>query len=387
MTKRQRITKSDTSGEKVKELTNLEVQEVSIVDRPANRREFLVTKRAGGRSMRPASAAEVAAESVTKTDEPVTAPAINAEDPAAVIAPAAKADEPAPVIAPATKADEPATKADEPAPAAAAKAEAAATPVDTSPPAPATPEAVVDKIKAQVVAGIEAIVQRLDKFRSDVDTSPVYSDGVPSAVFDHIWYLRCMLDEFYNVGGPQWEMATAFGDAEITKSVEAAKKGHKAITGARVVKLRAVFKALGYAHGDLDSLLKELDTEIAAATAAVAATGDPSLSFAKSDTTEPVVAPATTVAPAPVASPAPAALSAEDAGRIAKLEGDLAKALETINKSNDTITSLQTKLDSVAEVRQDSRQLSLDPAASNHGNLIWPADLAAVPVVRKGRQF
>src|SRR6185369_2146355 len=169
----------------------------------------------------------------------------------------------------------------------------------TAPPAtPIAPAAVVDRVKAALLAGIDAINQRMTSFRAAVETDPAtYSaSGTPGVLFDHVWYVRAMLDALFDIGGPCWEIETA---ADMAKA-QGVKKGHKAITGARVAKMRGIHKAMSYACKDMGGLIDELGTD------EEETAPKEELSFAKAATT--TAAPAATAAVDPAHSAALAEL-------------------------------------------------------------------------------
>jgi hypothetical protein len=150
-----------TSAEKADdvphELTNIRVEEVSLVDAPANRRKFLVTKRDkktekgvvrvidatdNDAPWAELDRADAARAKVAK--ETGDAGEVKPEPPKATEAPAAEPEPPAPAPAPAPEPDKPA-----PAP---AEDDPDKTPAPVTPPAPATPPEPATKIIEEVTA-------------------------------------------------------------------------------------------------------------------------------------------------------------------------------------------------------------------------------------------
>lgn len=372
-TKRIRVTKAAAEGvesliaaepAKVHELTSITVEEVSLVDRPANERTFLLRKKAEEEAAAAAAALQPVAESVETLD--LVAAAKAAED--------LKVKDAADKAASAKASAAPAQTAEDLV--AAAKAEitvetidgAITVSVEDAPaPTPIAPTELIDKVKAATLAGIDSIAARVAKFRSDVETgttSPYSSNGTSDALWGHIYYIKGMLDALYDIGGPSWEI-----EAATEKSVE--KAGHKSITASRVAKMSAIHKGLTYCMKDYAGLMKELTQE-----AVDSGELETDLPAGKTDKAAPAIVvvpvaatPATVVAPAPtivVQDPAIGELrSLVDTlkSTVAQQAADIAKARNVIGSSN----SLQADHENVAN------------DVPNRATVVWPADMAAAP--------
>jgi hypothetical protein len=242
--KRRRIRKSEEPG-KVHELTDMVVEEVSLVDRAANKRKFLVTKQDGAGGGSPANdnasapegetidpvaaraeldklaaqaaqdvavkdaadAAEAAAQKAAETADPPEQTAAPVETPAPVAA------SEAPVVAPAS-AEAAAAPATDPVEA----IKALAPPVKKDAAADEEAQEQVEafemsgQMKAALQGSLQAVADRLAVLRSLVDGAMEVSDpsyGVPYGVYAHIEYMCSMLYGVEALGGPEWEVAAA----------------------------------------------------------------------------------------------------------------------------------------------------------------------------------
>ena len=371
------------------ELTNIDTREISLVDAAANRRKFLLTKRE--RSMRAPTDTEKAAEEAAKAAEE-----------------AAKAAEEATAAEEAAKAAA-ATAVEEAAKAAAATAakEAAPIAVEIEPSPSSAPQATIDNVKAAILAGIDKISERLNKFREDVNASEATgTDGFPSAVWDHAGYIRAMLEELYRVGGPAWDMEAAM-DAAI-KSADITK-GHKAITMARVHKLRAVHKMINYACKDMGGIMDELDAEGASLPSAGTTADEEELSFAAKAAAATAVeeaAKAAAVTAAEEAAKAAAVTDAEEAAKAAAVTAaeeaakaaapdprfaEMAKAIEDLRKMTQaqaqTIATQGAALSKAAGTIRPSAQEILSEVGTDYAKVAWPRDMASTVGTRKGHGF
>lgn len=427
MATNQRIRKSETAAasavDDTFELSNIVVEEVSLVDRPANERQFLVKKNKVKRVKTATSAVETPVNDSEDLAAVGAAPAV--ENPAAAldaadamksISPAAALDAadaaklgtapaaviPGTSITPAEKA----LTADQASSALDAlakdvkKTEVTVTPeadgsvtvaVDTTPDAlpAAAPAEVIDAVKAAVVAGIDAIASRLAMFRAKVDsdtsgTSAWSMSGKPY-LYEDIDYLTSMLYALCDVGGPQWEIEAAGDAAADVDKAQGVKKGHKAITGARVAKLHAVHKALSYCMKDFGGIMKELQneeeekadatsestmqTEVGGFTEKNAST-TPATVVASAVKAATVVAP---VVPAPVSTPSIPASVQKDINDLSQSVASLAaivqKQSQELNRKRDSVqesNAIRTKTDAPRDM------------------IAWPADLAA-PAARFSR--
>ncbi len=408
---------SKASG--VFELTDLTVSEVSLVDRGANRREFLVKKKAsagargevitGAPKINPLlkNDAELAAldaadagvktgtVEASKTEAaPAAAPAV--KEAPAVVAPVDEAAELAklraavgPGVAPTKKADVTITPQEDGSVTVSVENDA---PVVTPPVAPAS---VIEAVKVATLAGIDAISERLMKLRSDVSSGATlqnWSQAGQHDLWGQSWYLKDMIDQLCYIGGPMWEIEQA-GDAamDVDKSAHDKKvaKAHKAITAARLEKMRGIHKAMIYAHNDMDKLIKELDSEAGSATDGKETpdTGtqyqpDRGSSFAKAETVTAPVA----VAAAVVKAADPELIEmkrslAEQSQMVESLRQIVAEQSATINKS-------RTAQDSNSNPVEDDVQKSRHGEADRDNlNVKWPMDLADRKVPTRGRVF
>lgn len=361
------------------ELKDMNVEEVSMVDKPANGRAFLVKKRATKKS--DAASTDTAAEEVidlaaevdkSGTAEP-EADRANAEKDAAdaaahaadLSAEGSKSEKAAPAAATVTETIDTAA-------ALAAltdgvkKTDITVSPdgdgglvvaVSDTPPEPvaAAPAEVTDKCKAAVLAGIDAIGQRLAMFRGKVEAdgsaSPWDMSGRPEICSD-VWYIRDMLDALYNIGGPAWEIEAA-GDSATDVDKAAVVKGHKAITGSRIAKMKAIHKGLSYCMKDYGALMKELDTESEQDEQDVPA--DTAMGAAK----------AAPVATSEAATAAPASVEKD----INDLRAQVSSLSKTVNVQ---ASQLAKSRDSV----QQSNSALPKEENQNRDKVIWPSDLA-----------
>ncbi len=431
--KKTRISKAATAVEAlvapaaaptVFELSNMQVEEVSIVDRPANERKFLLRKKKEEEAKKAAEAAKsagapadglivedgegidlVAAQKAADELKAKDAEAKAKDDAEKAAKAAAPAAAPVPVPAPAlAPAVESAVKATVPAVAPAAeivtdptaalnelvtatKADiTVSTPsgdvtvtVDDTPVAvPPAPQALIDKVKAATLAGIDAIAARLAKFRSDVDTGSIssYNDsGRSEALWGHVYYLKSMLEALYDIGGPSWEIESAVDAAQDVDKSADVNKAHKAINAARVKKFAAVHKCMTYAMKDFSGILKELSQDPEESNDLPADPADVATDrVGKSATPAPVVA--------PVVVPAPAVISPEILSQITEL-----------NKSvNSLKTLVATQAAEIAKARNTLNGSNVQPedellATTVPGcdTVIWPADIAAKPSMKRPR--
>lgn len=243
---------------------------------------------------------------------------------------------------------------------------------------PSLPGSVADKVKASVIAGIDAIMLRIATLRQNVVGSEgsYGASGSPSALND-IWYITDMLYALYSIGGPSWEIEQA-GDSVAKSSDGTPVQKNKLISATRVAKLKMAHVAMAYAHKDMDNVFKELDTEGGDATGEMAsqttATNGAPTNFAKAATVEP---------PKDIkADPQFIALSAE----LELSKAELAKS-KTGAEALQKIVSNQS--DIIAKARGSvapsnvSGESSPAPVAAE---VEWPRDLAA-PTVPLSKSF
>lgn len=410
---------TDKAAGQTFELTSLEVKEVSLVDRGANNRSFLVTKKAGERGSVITSSEGIKINPLLKDPEIVAKDAadagkISGAEPIVVeTVKGADTAAAAPVATAAPAVDEAAELAKlraQVTPSEAKKADVTITPqedgsvsvsVDTTPEPPVSPApaAVVEKIKAATLAGIDAISERLMALRADVSSGKLTSQWSHSGqqeVWGHTWYIRDMLDRLGDIGGPAWEIEAAGDEAmEVGKGVT---KAHKAITALRLEKMRGIHKAMIYCHNDMDKLIKELDGEAGSATDGKETpdTGtkfepDRGSSFAKAETpaAAPVVA-AAVVAPAAVTAPAAAApvVKASDP-EVAELRRAVAEQAQMV-ESLQQIVAEQSATINKSRAAQDSNAIPEENGpqiASECDTVKWPLDLADRRVPNRGKRF
>lgn len=397
------------------ELTNMEIEEVSIVDRPANERRFLLRKKKEEEAAAKAAAAaptiedgeeidlvaadkaveelkikdaahkavhdaavKEAAKAAPLTPAPATVPAAELATKAAPVAPAPAPAPAALVIDPTTALNElvTATKAD--ITVSTPSGDVTVTVADTPVAAPPAPQALIDKVKAATLAGIDAIAARLAKFRSDVDSETIssYNDsGRSEALWGHIWYIKGMLEALYDIGGASWEIEAAGDAAQDVDKAQGVKKAHKAITAARVQKFAAVHKCLTYAMKDFSGVMKELSQDPEEANDLnvdpVVAAGGVSKS-----------APAAPAVVAPVVAPVPVAptLSPEILAQITELTKSVGALKTTIATQAAEIAKARNTVNGSNAQPEDERVATNVP---EHDTVIWPADLAAKPTKRQ----
>lgn len=272
---RKRVKKSEIK----KELTDITVEEVSLVDVPANQRKFLVVKNADG------SPAEVQKEEAAPAPEP------SKEEPAVEGPPPINSsgeEKPGEEVHKEETASEPVVDA-QPAAAAVAEAPAVEAPAPEAPPAEVvksddapvyrarmganTKKAVlgiVSLLKDKLVA-LEALVSDAEEAPSEfVDWNVVYDlNYIVSLACEGAYAVECM-------SGPTWEINAA-ATAELAKSLTGLSKE------ARVEKVgRALSKdrldTLKGIHSGMDDCLKELKSFIKAHDTGVEKSAGPDLS-------------------------------------------------------------------------------------------------------------
>lgn len=369
------------------ELTNITVKEVSVVDRAANQRKFLVTKNAKNRGRNSAatttdeddidlntlpriSSAELAEKTETQkaaealatatasaVAAPVAAPvdALKALDALAVEAAAVVVVTPVVATAPTKKDDLP----------------VAVTIV--AEPEPLSPSA--EALKSAILAGIDLITTKVGEWRKAVEAADKTNtdvSGRPYCTWEYSYYLTRMINNLSDIGGPEWDVLNATIGKATTGEVT---KANKAITAARIGVLKGIHDGIQHCAGGMSKVMKELTDESADEIVAP----DASSSFAKADGPG-VVASAHVVA----AAPAIAAPSAEVSALVTKFAELSAK----VTKSDELVSSLrsivQAQATELAKSRTEvsSNALSVDnekvsKAGSHNATLEqWPDDLA-----------
>ena len=407
---RTKVSKAATKTDDVPhELTNITVKEVSVVDRAANKRTFLVTKNdknprtenavkflternksAGGDDLASQLDARDAA-AVQKTDAEKALEAKDAADalafaaekerlakggaPAPVVVASAVAPVTAPVIVDASKAlEQLAAVAASVAPI--TPVAAAVAPVTTptkkddlpvevtivASPEPLSESALA--LKTAILSGIDLITQKVGEWRKAVEAADKNNtdvSGRPYCMWEYSYYLCRMIDNLSGIGGPEWDVLNAtIGKFDIAKS------GNKAITATRVGVLKAVHEGMQHCTGTMTKVMKELTDE----TPDEVVTPDASASFAKA---------------APVAAPVLATVAPVSPEVIAKMDAVLSQvaALSANGQKQETmIASLQTIVASQAnELRKSRDEVSsnaispdkekVNKGIQDNGNLEW----------------
>ncbi len=254
---------------------------------------------------------------------------------------------------------------------------------------PSLPASVADKVKASVVAGIDAIMLRIATLRQNVlDSKGSYSaSGTPQELYD-IWYIRDMLCALYDIGGPCWEIEQA-GDvaaaaiADVMKAAGVPVRKNKLISQARVMKLKMAHEAMRYAHSDMEKVFKELDTE------GGDATGEMASQTAASNGSPTPSAPSNF---AKAATVAPAKDIKEDPAFIA-LAAELERSKAELTKSQKGAEALQKIVanqgDIIAKARGSVAPSNVSGESSPAPVVVeveWPRDLAA-PTVALSKNF
>lgn len=391
------------------ELTNITVKEVSVVDRAANKRTFLVTKNArraakdddtdlttlgpvdkGGDLAAELDAKDKATAETQKSEAQKALDAKDAADKAefeaekarlekqaaaASGAPAAPETPPSAVAPPVETIDTAKALEDLTAlvaePASTKKDDAPTPVVVVSEPASLSPTA--QSVKAAILSGIDKIEEKIKEWRAAITASDSQNtdqiSGRPYAVWEYSYYLCRMIDQISNVGGPDWEMQNATIGKELEARAAVAKAGNKAITAARIGTLKGVHQGLAHCVGTMDKVMKELtETETATVEEPVQD------SFAK----------AAPVAAVPVApQPAPAPVVVMDPALVAKVN----EMGERLTKSDELITSLRDIVKSqAAEINKARGEVSsnvipndrseIQKERNQRDTVVWDVDLA-----------
>lgn len=363
------------------ELTNITVKEVSVVDRAANKRTFLVTKNEknprtenalsflASRS-RPAGndlASDLDARDVQNVQKTDAEKLIEAKDAADKIAYEAErlakeggAKETgdvvitaAPVVAPvvdATKALDQLVASVAPAAVVAptpTKKDEVVQPVTIVEPAPLSPSA--EKVKEAIILAITGISDKVAQFKTAIQEADSKNtdqiSGRPWAVWEYSYYIQDMLNALSRIGGADWEVAAASFAKALQSDIS--KGGNKAITATRVGVLKGVHEGLLHATGTMTKVMKELTDE----TPDEVVSPDASASFAK---TAPVAA-----APAPAIVPAPVVVT--DPAMVAKMEivmASIANSEKVVKSLQDIIAAQSTE---IAKARGEVSSNAISP--------------------------
>lgn len=340
--------------DEVFELTNIKVHEVSLVDRAANQRKFVVTKRDKKRSGDPITA-EDAAQALEKAQGNfANTPAAELDRKDAQAAEAVKATS-APAIETSVTTE---------------AVETVKAPDVLTAPNPdvssivETPamDAFATKMQAAWLGAIDAVRARLDMMAEEAKMPYGYPSG-------HIYYLQCMLECMNDIGGAEWDIESAAMNASTSKSYDVTKreglfKIGKAITASRM------------SRGQIFEMQKRFEALISAE-----ATKNAPASV-ETVTTAPVVA---VVAAAPIVAAAPVNIDAV----VFDITKDPAfKALqESMTSQKRTIESLEgivgVQEKELAKARSTVRSNALTPDRDTHHNEVkWPRDMAATSKIR-----
>lgn len=268
------------------ELTNIKVQEVSLVDRAANQRKFLVVKRDNKKGTGDAittddvaKAAERAAENMADTPaaeldrRDAEAAAAAKAEPVAVeiavvaetvnVASVAAADEVVVTTEPAVKSevDVVVTEGSD-----GVNISVIATPSFAE---NSIESMLLAKVKLAWIGVIDAIRLRLDAMTEAVN-KPSDGNYVSWEAYSHIDYIDCMLDSFWSIGGPEWDCAVAAMAAATAKS-ESSKRQHeelskigKSIEGARSKGLKDIQSRMAELTKMFDSVVAGVPAEVVA---------------------------------------------------------------------------------------------------------------------------
>lgn len=362
-------------------LTNIETREVSLVDRPANRRAFTVKKRdaSGAPVINPilAGSAELVAKDASDasdvseaTGSVVAAAASEADSAAALTAPTAAPSavpEATPEAVDPVKIEEakadggaaPAQKADEP---------IAVTVVQTEPEAIKLSPAV----RGALQSGLAALSARIGEAQKAVDATVGDLSGesyVPWTVYSQFCQIDALVDSMRDIGGPQWEAQAALVAGVATAKSEGVEKAGRPMAEKRLAKLKGlhgelgdVSKALCATHKSMSALLGELE---------------PVGKSEESGTPVPVV-------PAPAVSPVVAPLEKKPDN----------SQLEILQKQFNELQKIvinQGALLQKAASAPVSNVISVEDAVGSNGKIkaahevTWPADLAENSIPKPGR--
>lgn len=394
MTRIRKAAKANGKSDGPHELTNMEVQEVSVVDRAANQRKFLVTKADeapagavasdeddivlnGSAGDDPASRLDAAdAAKVGKSDAQKALDAKDAADQAEYLAAKARLEKEQGGSAAS------ASPKDSTAPVAASVADASAQDavkaldqlaaevgtgasgdikkddpvavVVVTPGAGTNPTA--EKVKAAILAGIDEIAAKVGQWRAAIEASDEKNtdqiSGRPWAVWEYSYYIERMIGSISNIGGPDWEMLNATIGKEISAEIELAKSA-KAITIARVGTLKGIHKGMAHCTESMGKLMKDFDD-------APSDVQNSDASFAKA---------------APVAVPVAATppVDAATIAKVAELEGVVKTLTDMVSAQSERLKKREGEVSSNAIV---GSQAEIVRKADDGDKIDWPGDLA-----------
>lgn len=359
------------------ELKNIRVKEVSVVDRAANKRRFLLMKRNDDGTKTEDARAEARAAIHERDPEMAAKDAADAaeykarkEAEEAAAAAAASTEtivvpETAPAAAPVVEAEKVET-----APVVENTAPAAETAVTNEAPAAAAPAAAAPVVKETLVVGtrakaalkaaIGAIHEQLDILTGAVDKAEPTETGMLAysyPVYEHIENAQRMLASLCHIGGPEWEVHAAAVASVASKKDEKVEKVGRAISSVRVTKLRDI-------HGKIEAVQKAM-TEF--------------LSEVDSDQTEeaPAAKKEDVSAPPPVVE-----TKKEEVPPAPVIPEAVTKMADQLERLTKVVSSLSESANRSRTVVQ-SNVIQNEPVVKREEKVYWPPDLAS-PAARFG---
>lgn len=357
--------------DEVFELTNIRVREVSLVDRAANQRKFVVTKRDEKKRSGDPITTEDAAKALEKAQENfANTPAAELDRKDAEEAKKAAEDTGVETISTETNVvaetvvvTETTKVAETVSAETAVVAETVvAVKADESFSTPAM-DAYAKKMQAAWLGAIDAVRARLDMMSEEAKLPY----GYPSS---HIYYLKCMLDCMYDIGGAEWDIESAAMSAATAKSDDVAKREGLAKIGKAILATRALREQMSEMRKRLEAPEVVAEVKKDAPVAAVV---------------DPVVAPVAALDPVVAA---PAVNIEAPAFDITK--DPAFKALqESMTSQTKTIKSLEAIVDTqqkeLAKARSTVRSNALTPTLDTPHNeeVKWPLDMAATNKFRR----
>jgi hypothetical protein len=398
------------------ELIDIVTTEVSLVDRAANKRDFLVKKQAQAAGEAPtinpllAPDAEMIAKDKADAEaykaEKAAAEAAAAGTPVAVTPAATPAVEAAPAVAAASVTAAEVTKTEDIAPTVAVEAtttvvasEVVAPPsvvpaieapttkddsgeaepplqisVSLSPPAP-EPLKILPPLKAALEAGLQAVIARAQDALKILSTAVADSSGcsyVPWEIGAQTRQIDALVDQMDCIGGTDWAASAILAAGAASAPTDVTKAG-AAMSAARHGRFTKT-------HGDMGSALKDMQK-------CYKAMGDMLSEVAPGDKTEkaevPVVAPA--AAPTPVAAPTPAVAPAPVAEVAKSASSDTAQLLKAVEDLRRVVAD-QALVIEKAHLPQSSNAIPLARTGPNSATIKtedtgWLPDMA--PAARK----
>lgn len=391
MANRKQITKSEVRDEfdEVFELTNIKVKEVSLVDRAANKRKFLVVKNDKKRAGDPVTADDVETALGKARETLVGTPAaeLDRRDAAAKSAPEAPRVAPeAPSVA-----SEPAIVT-EPVAEPVAKEILEVVVVQSQPSyaAGSAEDILLTKLRAAWIGGLDAIRARLDAAVEAVNRP---TDGIYVSwdAYGHIDAIRCMLECFYGFGGPEWEIevaavtAAAAKGENVTKKHEELKKIGRAISGQRMRSLKDMHGLVSDLQKRFDALLADVEAEPETEKATTVKTDvlAEAMDVVSAATPVAIVAPTVVAPPNVIVASAPEKIAAPVTA-LDITQNPAFKALAESMKAQQTeierlrnVSASQEQALAKAKGTIRSNALTPEPPANHNDHVVWPRDMAS----------